>query len=291
MDKTRFKAETFLVLLTIIWGGTFAFIKTGLNDTTPLMLLAVRFGAAFILFSLFYFRKFAFYGRKTIYNGLILGVLMFLGYGFQTIGLNYTSASKAGFITFTYALFVPFLQYYILKRKPVLGNILGLVVVFAGLWIISNPTGGSFNIGDFITFGSAISYSFYIIYLDKITKVESPALMTAIQFLVTALLGLIASIIFEEPYIKLSTSFIFSIVYLVVLGSIFCIYMMNLYQKETTPMRAVLIYSLEPVFAVVFAIFLLNESFTGREFLGSSLILGGVLLSELWEFLRLGKSR
>ncbi len=291
MEKKQLKAEGFLVILTIIWGGTFAVIKTGLNDSTPLMLISVRFGAAFLIFTLLYFKKFSFNGKKTIYRGLILGVLMFLGYGLQTLGLNYTTASRAGFITYTYALFIPFLQFYVLKRKPVLGNIVGLLVVFGGLWIISNPMGGDLNIGDLITFGAAISYAFYIIFLDKITKEENPALMTAIQFLVTAILGLITSLFLEDPFIKFSPNLIYSILYLVILGSVVSIYLMNLYQRDTTPMRAVLIYSLEPVFAVLFALVILKESFSFREIVGSVLILLGVLVSELWEFVRFGKKR
>ncbi|MDA3811385.1 MAG: DMT family transporter [Spirochaetaceae bacterium] len=289
MDKKRIKAEWLLVLVSIIWGGTFAVIKTGLANTTPLMLLAIRFGFSFILFSAFYYKKFSYFGKRTIINGIILGILMFLGYAAQTVGLKYSSASRAGFITFTFALFVPFLQFYILKKKPVIGNIIGLIIVFIGLWIISKPANGAINIGDFIMLGAAVAYAFFIIFLDVINRVESPALMTAIQFFITALLSLIFSFILEDPYINLTADFIYSIIYLVILGSVFCLYIMNLYQKDTTPMKAVLIYSLEPVFGVIFAIILLNESFSIREIAGSLLILCGVLISELWEFLRLGK--
>jgi len=259
MDKKRIKAELFLVLVTIIWGGTFAVIKTGLTATTPLMLLSVRFGASFLLFSILFFRKFTLRGRKSIVNGIILGIFMFLGYAAQTVGLKYTSASRAGFITFTFALFVPFLQFYILKKKPLFGNILGLIIVFAGLWVLSKPTGGSFNKGDFIMLGAAVAYAFFIIFLDLINRTENPELMTSIQFLVTAVLSFIASFILEDPYIDMSPQFIYSILYLVILGSVICLYMMNLYQKDTTPMRAVLIYSLEPVFGVIFAIILIRE--------------------------------
>jgi len=289
MDKKRIKAELFLVLVTIIWGGTFAVIKTGLTATTPLMLLSVRFGASFLLFSILFFRKFTLRGRKSIVNGIILGIFMFLGYAAQTVGLKYTSASRAGFITFTFALFVPFLQFYILKKKPLFGNILGLIIVFAGLWVLSKPTGGSFNKGDFIMLGAAVAYAFFIIFLDLINRTENPELMTSIQFLVTAVLSFIASFILEDPYIDMSPQFIYSILYLVILGSVICLYMMNLYQKDTTPMRAVLIYSLEPVFGVIFAIILIGESFSAKEIIGSALILGGVLISELWEYLKLWK--
>lgn len=289
MEKKRLKAEILLVIVTIIWGGTFAVIKTGLDSASPLMLLGVRFGAAFLLFTLFYFKKFTFSGKRTIINGLILGFFMFVGYAAQTVGLAYTTASRAGFITFTFALFVPFLQIYYIKKKPSTGNLIGLAVVFIGLWIISKPTGGPINKGDLIMFVAAIAYAFYIIFMDMINRVESPELMTSIQFFITALLSFIAAPFLEEPHIELTRSFIFSILYLVVLGSVFCLYIMNLFQKDTTPMRAVLIYSLEPVFGLVLAIILLGEQFSGKEIGGALLILGGVLLSELWEFLRLGK--
>ena len=289
MDKKRFKAEIFLIIVTIIWGGTFAFIKSGLSDTTPLMLMAIRFGLAFLIFTIIYFKKFKYYGKRTLIGGLILGILMFLGYAMQTIGINYTSASRAGFITFTFALFVPFLQVYIIKKRPTMGNIVGLLVVFIGLWIISNPGSGSFNKGDFILLGSAVAYAFFIIFLDVINKRENPELMTAIQFAITAVLSLFASFLFEEPFINLTKDLIFSLLYLVILGSVVCLYVMNIYQKDTTPMRAVLIYALEPVFGVIFAMLLISERFSGREMLGSSLILAGVLVSELWEYLKLGK--
>lgn len=291
MNKTRIKAELILILVTIIWGGTFAVIKTGLDSSSPLILLAVRFGASFLMFTAIYFKKIKICGKQTLINGVILGVLMFLGYAAQTVGLKYTTASRAGFITFTFALFVPFLQVHFLKRKPLFGNILGLVFVFFGLWIISNPSGGSFNTGDLIMLIAAVAYAFFIIFMDIINKKESPETMTAIQFFVTALLSLITSLLFEDYFIVLTKDFIFSILYLVVLGSVFSLYMMNLYQKDTTPMRAVLIYSLEPVFGVIFAVILLGEGFSLKEITGSLLILAGVLISELWEFLRLGKWR
>ena len=289
MNKTRLKAEFLLVLVTVIWGGTFAFIKTGLEDSSPLMLLAVRFGAAFLLFTVLYYKKFQFHGRQTIINGIVLGIFMFIGYAAQTVGLAYTTASKAGFISFTFALFVPFLQIWILKRRPLMGNVLGLIVVFAGIWIISRPTGGPFNIGDFIMVFAAVGYAFFIIFMDIINKKESPELMTSIQFLVTAVLSFAASFIFETPKLSITPSFLLSIAYLVILGSVFCLYMMNLYQKDTTPMRAVLIYVLEPVFGVLFAVILLGEAFSLREAGGALLILVGVLVSELWEIIGLGK--
>lgn len=291
MDKKRFKAEFFLVFVTIIWGGTFAVIKTGLEDATPLILLAIRFATAFLLFTALYFRKFRYFGRRTIINGIILGIFMFVGYAAQTVGLAYTTASRAGFITFTFALFVPFLQIWFLKKRPLLGNIVGLIIVFTGLWIISKPTGGPFNIGDLIMLIAAVAYAFFIIFMDIINKKESPELMTSIQFLTTALLSFLASLFLEVPRLNITTSFLLSIAYLVLLGTVFSLYMMNLYQKDTTPMRAVLIYSLEPVFGVVFAIILLGESFSGREIGGALLILAGVLISELWEIIGLGKRR
>jgi drug/metabolite transporter (DMT)-like permease len=291
MNNKRHRAELFLILVTIIWGGTFAVIKTGLTQSSPLMLLAIRFGASFLIFTALYFRKFRFYGKMTLVNGVILGIFMFLGYAAQTVGLNYTTASRAGFISYTFALFVPFLQVYFLKKKPLAGNIAGLAIVFAGLWIISKPTGGPFNIGDLIMLVAAVAYAFFIIFMDILNKKESPETMTAIQFFVTAVLSLIFSFFFEDSFIIFSRDFILSIAYLVVLGSVFCLYMMNLYQKDTTPMRAVLIYSLEPVFGVVFAVILLGEGFSFKEIGGSLLILSGVLVSELWEFLRVGKRR
>ena len=136
MQQTR-KAELYLILITFIWGGTFVSIKTALDYSSPLILMGLRFFSAYLFFSLFYRVRFKEYTAAVLKKGLLLGVLMFIGYGLQTIGLKYTTASRSGFITYFYALMTPFFQFLILKKRPFWGNLLGLICAFSGLFLIT----------------------------------------------------------------------------------------------------------------------------------------------------------
>ena len=107
------KSELLLIFITVIWGGTFVSIKAALSYSSPLLLMGIRFLTAFLFFTLINRIHFFRISKTTFRNGVILGVLMFLGYGLQTIGLQYTSASRSGFITYFYALLTPFFQYLI----------------------------------------------------------------------------------------------------------------------------------------------------------------------------------
>ena len=238
-----------------------------------MVLTSLRFSVATIVFGLIYFKKINFKNRETIQGGIVLGVLMFLGYGFQTLGLMYTTAARSGFITFSYALYVPFLQYYFLKKKPVMGNLIGLFFVAIGVAVLSNPESAKVNVGDILTLCSAIVFAFYVVFIAKYTTNGDPTTLTLLQFIIPAILAACASPFVETPFIIWSDAVLLSVAYLAVPGTIICIYLMNINQRETSPMRAVIIYDMEPLFAVVLAVFLLNETLDGAELIGISCII------------------
>jgi len=286
MKKAQ-KAEVLLLMITVIWGGTFVSIKSALDYTSPLFLMGLRFLTAFILFSLFNRIRFSRLSRKTMLIGFFLGVFMFLGYGLQTIGLNYTSASRSGFITYFYALLTPFLQFFILKKKPFWGNLVGILIAFAGLVLITGGwNGGALNRGDLITLASALFFSIYIVCLDLWSREVDPGVLTSLQMLVTAILAFALMPFFETPFLINSPILWGNILYLSLLGSVVCVFVMTRYQKSLTPTRAAILYSMEPVFSVILAVLILKEVFTPLQVLGSLLILSGVILSELLEIKR-----
>ncbi len=286
------KAELYLILITLVWGGTFVSIKTALDDASPLLLMGLRFLSAFLFFSLFYRIRFRSFSSRVVKKGLILGFLMFLGYGLQTVGLKYTTASRSGFITYFYALLTPVFQFLILKKRPFWGNLAGLVCAFYGLFLITGGMGrGSFNTGDSITLFSAIAYSLYIVFLDRMTRDEDVALLTSLQLLVTAAMAFLFLPFFEEPFLLLSVSLLGNILYLSVLGSVVAVYVMTRFQHAVTPTRAAILYSLEPVFSAVLAVIILKDQFSLLQSAGAGLIMGGVLLSELLEIRGTSKRR
>lgn len=289
-DKTR-RAELLLIFVTLIWGATFSVTKNGYSDASPLLYLGIRFLVAWIAVSLIGFGTFKKINRTNLRDGLILGILMFFGYGFQNLGLSYSTASRTGFITYSFALYVPLLQFLILKKKPHRGNLAGLGLVVIGMVLITGSLGGAVNRGDILTLFSAVAYAFFIVFLDLFSKRSDPAVLTNIQFLVIAALSLGTAPLVEEVYFTATPALFLGIAYLALLGSVVAISLMTRYQKELSPTKAVLIYALEPVFSVFIAVLLFRELFTIREGIGCAVILGGVLLSELWKERISGKKK
>ena len=274
------KAELFLVFTTMIWGGTFAVIKSGLQEASPLMLMGARFTLAFLCFSLIFPGAWKHLNRSALAGGAVLGVLMFLGYGLQVLGLKETTASRSGFITYTFALYTPLLQFLILKKKPAGRNLLGLLIVITGLYFLSRPGKGALNRGDILTFAGAVATAFYVIFLDRIARKHNTLLLTVLQFLVCAVLSFSLAPAVEAPYIRWNLNFLLSLFYLGVMGSVVAIALMTRFQKDITPTRAVIVYALEPLFAMTFAVIFLRERLSLPEWIGCLFILSGVIFSE-----------
>jgi len=286
MNNSR-KAEFYLILITLIWGGTFVSIKVALDYVSPLLLMGIRFSSAFIFFLILNPVKLSSLNKSLLLKGLFLGILMYLGYGLQTVGLNYTSASRSGFITYFYALLTPLFQFLILKKKPRAANLLGLVIAFAGLTLITGGLGGgTLNNGDLITLVSAASFSIYIVCLNLWSPGEDVGALTALQLLVTSLIAFASSPVFETPFLNSSFLLWGNMLFLSLLGSVVAVYVMTRFQNSITPTRAAILYSLEPVFSAILAVIILREHFSLLQLGGAVLIISGVLLSEILELRR-----
>lgn len=277
----RTRAEAVLLATTFIWGSTFVIVKIGLEDMSAFPLVAIRFTVAALLF-LLVFRKTLFpLTRNMVIKGSILSLLLFLGFITQTVGLKFTTASKSAFITGMMVVVVPILQIIVERRPPKLGNIIGVVLVCIGLWLLTSPTGSSFNVGDALTLVCALTFGCYIVYLDIVSRDMSAAQLTFLQSGVTAVFAWIAALIFHETRIEFTQSAILAIAYLTIFATMISTFVQTRFQKDTTPTRAVVIFSIEPVIASTLAYFVLNEVMGGMGIAGGGLILAGVLLSEL----------
>lgn len=297
--KRDVRAESLLVLTTLIWGGTFAVIKSALVDISPMMMVGIRFLLAAILSWPILMRsrlKAEFsdgaqgFTPKAWLWGAAIGFVMLVGYAGQTIGLKYTTVARSGFINYTFALFVPFLQFFILGKRPDWGNLLGLVVVFLGLSFITEAISGGFmnggiNKGDLYSLLAALGYAFYIVLIDRAAKVIDPSVLTIIQMLLCGVFAIALVPFVETPVLVISWRLIGAMLYLILFGSVMALALMNWFQRRLTPLRAVLIYALEPVFAAIIGWLAFNSGMSSREMIGAALILGGIVVSDLWVLL------
>ncbi len=289
-----------MLIVTLLWGATFVIVKESLADASSMLFIAVRFTLAGILITPFLFKYKHHFDKNSAIAGSILGFILFMGFATQTVGLKFTSATKSGFFTSTAVVMVPFLQIFISKRKPTLGSIAGVLLVSAGIVFFSSSgksinefigeIGGDFNIGDALTLVCAFFFALYIVYLDKASKKHNFWVLTIMQIYATAVLAFLAGVIFSAGNIEpvkfnLTSNLITGILYTAIFATFITTILHTRYQKLISPTKAGLIFTLEPVFAAVFAFFAINEKISNLGFIGAVLIFGGLITSEILDFL------
>jgi len=292
----RYKSEGALLLMTLIWGATFAIIKNALHDASPMVFISLRFTLAALILLPFVKKIFKQSNLAELKGGLILGVIYFIGFALQTIGLNFTTATKSGFITGTFVIFTPIFQIFIEKRMPTRANIIGTFLVVLGLIFLSSKgeslfnifteIGSGFNIGDFFTLLCAIFFALYIVCVDIISKKFNFMPLTFIQIAVTGIGGIISAAALgafdlEPARFALTGNLFSAILYTSILATVLTTIIQTKYQKAVTPTKAGIIFSFEPIFAAAIAFFMLNETMSSFGVVGCLFIFAGLLVTEL----------
>jgi len=276
-----------LVLCTLIWGGTFPAIKIALEDSSPLLLVAVRFTLAALLFLPLFFREVRGAGLREVRTGLVLGLFLVAGYGLQTIGLNYTSVARSAFLTQLLVVFTPGLQLLLFRKRPLWTSAAGAIVVVLGMFYLTSPDGNvGLNYGDALTLGCALGFALYILFIDRHSRPENRKALCFYQTFFLAIAAWICTVLADATAIEpmrfaYSHAWLLMLLYLAPLGANVVVYIQMAFQPQTTAPRAAVIYSLEPVFATLIALALLMEDWNVRMGLGAAVILAGILLSEL----------
>jgi drug/metabolite transporter (DMT)-like permease len=264
-----------LVLVTVIWGSTFAVIKETIQTVPVPILLAVRFSFA-ALFLLWVKPE-----RKTLIPGLILGLLSFAGYATQTIGMLTTTASKAAFITGLSVILTPIVG-AIWLRQRIPGRVwLAALLAIIGLGLMTlNPTEGVV-IGDLWVLGTALAYALYIVYLGEIAVHHKPIVLTSLQIIVVAALSWGWAVPHLSVLKELSLSALSALLYLALFATALVLWLQALAQRVVPAYAAALIFALEPVFAAIFAYFMLGETLSLQGWLGGALVVVAMILGGL----------
>lgn len=281
----RVVADAALVGVVLVWGSTFAIMKDLLQHITPFYFIFLRFLLAFLFLAILFWPCFAKnFNSRVFKKGFILGFFLAGGYFFQISGLNFTSATKAGFITGLSVVIVPFLQIFF-YQPPKKQAVIGALMAGLGLFFLTFEGALAFNFGDLLVLFCAVSFALYIVLVGKFVLVEDYALLTVVQMAVVAFLAGLIVIFVEAPDPGFSFSFPASywwlIIYIGLFATALAYVIESKAQKFTSPTRTAIIFSLEPVFAALFALILLGELIPPRGYLGGALIVAGMLVMEI----------
>jgi drug/metabolite transporter (DMT)-like permease len=279
--RTRLaRADAYLLAITVIWGSTFTVTKNILTSCSPFFLQGVRFGLAALIIGIYTRRDIRATTRISFFHGIILGVFLGVGFALQTVGLLTTSASKAGFLTGTMVVFTPILQMIIEKRAPSAHHFVSVGIVTAGLLIFTLPKDISFNSGDALVLVCAFIFAFQIVLLDYFTKESFHAEIIFYQFVPAAVIGFLC-MPFSSYHTEFSSDLAISILYLTVFATVVALSVQAKYQRETTPTKAAIIFTMEPVFSAIFAFFFLREHLSALSITGAAIMFAGLMYSEL----------
>jgi len=283
-----------LVLVTLLWGTTFALVKDATHTLKPEVLTALRFSLGLIPFVPFMLANAARANRTLWRDGLILGVLNFASYIAQAIGLTLIGSNRSAFITGLNVVMVPLLLALIFRRR-LPGVVWGAAALaLAGIGFIS-AEGGPLSSGDFWTLGCAFFYALYIIYLERSSGHASLALV-GVQMLTVAALSLLWSVpgllstgwpslfypraLTPEGGVLIPSSLPWTLLYLSFFATAGTTLLMALGQKAVSASEAAIVYALEPVFAALFAWVWAGETLGARGWVGGALIVGAMVLSQ-----------
>ena len=256
--------------------------KNSLSELQSYNFLALRFIFAFFISAVIYYKKIIAIDKFTLKYGILLGLLLFATYAFQTVGINYTTASKSAFITGFSVILVPIFSAIIARKLPNLLTVISVALAFSGLALITlNQDVGGLNIGDIYTGVCAVFFAIYIILVGKFTvKAESIA-FAIVQIGVVGFLSLIVSLAIETPTVPVSLPVWINLAILSLVCTSGAYIVQNVAQKYTSATHTALIYTCEPVFAAIFAYLAVGEVLGVKGSMGAVLIVVGMLLIEL----------
>jgi drug/metabolite transporter (DMT)-like permease len=291
MNRSVIFADVSLLLVAFVWGTTFVLVQNAIAFLEPFSFNGVRFFmAAFLLggwLVIFEREQLKKINKKLLISGIIMGLFLFIGYAFQTIGLLHTTSSKAGFITGLSVVMVPVFSFMLLKIKPGFNAIIGVSIATAGLYLLTMTDKVSLNIGDAYVLICAVGFALHIIFTGKYSSKYPALLLTVIQVGTVALLSGIFAFFTENWQQAFETGVLFktNVVTALIVTSLFAtalaFFAQTAFQKFTTPTRVALIFAMEPVFAAAAGFMWANERLSFSALTGCLLIFAGMVFAEI----------
>ena len=293
------KATLALLGVTVLWGGTFIWMQQSLNaaaaalpnipeDDVVVFFVMMRFILAAIVLVAIIPRARAGFAKSEVWKGgAWLGLIVWGGFLLQMLGLTEVTPAVSAFLTSLYVVFTALIGVALGRQKLTGFAILGVLLATFGAGWISGPPQLNFGVGEWLTVGCAFLFGAHIIVTDRVTKIVDPIEVTATMIVTVAALSTVVYLIVAfdtiSDFIRLmgNLDFLVPLLCCAILGSLVALLVLNMYQKEVTPVRAAILYALEPVWAMLGSLLLgLEGDVTFWLPLGAAALLIGNLVVE-----------
>jgi len=273
--------EAALIAITAVWGGTFLLVHWAMEHSGPWFFVGIRFLFAGLISVVIFRRVLRGIRWRDVGAGVAIGVMIYLGYGLQTLGLQSIDSSTSAFITAMYVPLVPLAQWAVFRTRPPAMAFVGAALAFVGLLFIAGPDAFSLSLGtgEIATMISTLPIAAEIILISLFAGKIDLGRITVVQLLTAGVLGLLTMPVVGEGVPEFSWIWVGCAVGL---GAASCLIQltMNWAQKSVSPTRATIIYAGEPVWAGVIGR-IAGERLPATALIGGALVVLGILASEL----------
>lgn len=274
-------ADLLMLLVTAVWGGTFVMVKDAVSAYPVFPFLALRFGLATVVLLPIGFRRLRTLGWRDIGAGILVGLCLTAGYGFQTLGLQSTTASKAGFITGLSVVIVPLLSTLFLRRLPAIEAIAGVILATIGLALLTLDQRLEIAVGDLLILGCAVSFALHIVGVSAFVSRMDALAFTIVQVATVTVSCAALALATGSPWPAPSGSTWLAAGFTGLFATAAAFLIQTAAQRFTTPTHTALIFAGEPVFAAIFGVLLGGDLVTPRLIAGGILIVVGTVISEI----------
>ena len=278
MKGKKIGSLTALVAAGVIWGGSFVVTKDALDYLTPAWQLALRLLVASvpaILIACVYQRKWT---KARIQKSMILGSAFFGALFLQNIGMQYVSASKAGFLTTTYVAFVPLISMVVLRKRVKKRQVLAAGICMVGAAMLATQDVRGVQAGDILVLCCGFLYAVHLLLTDRY-KEEDSLMLHVGQILVAAFLSVLAAVILEPLPVGMNMHVMSGLMYCGLLEVFLCFFLQIIGQTYTPPALASILLSMESVYSAIFASIFLQESMSLVMWTGCLMILAAAMIN------------
>ncbi len=279
----RWRYDLLPILMTMIWGATFLVTKATLRLIGPFTYLSLCYTIATLTLVGIFHRRLRRLTRRELLGGMLIGVVLFAGYAFQTVALQWTNVSKAGFLTGMYVPLVPLLSLLLLRQRIAMTAWVGVFLSLGGLLLLSVNQQFSLTMGpgEVLLLCCALAFALQIVLVSKFVAEVDAINLAIVQLAMTALLSLLAVPLHGEP---LAAPPLLAWVPVTLLGTLdmaFTLVSMNWVQQYISGTRAALIYSLEPLWATLCGVLIAHDVLSVIAWLGCACIFVGMIVGRL----------
>ena len=274
------QADGMLVLVTLIWGSTFLLVQRAVESYAVFAFLCLRFVLASLVLLILFGKRLRLLTPRMWAAGIAIGFFLFGGYALQTLGLQHTTSSKAGFITGLSVVIVPALSAVLLRRMPERSALAGVLLSTVGLALLTLGRDLRPTVGDALVLGCAVCFALHIVAVSRYAPQTDALALTLVQVAAVAVFSAAAATLLGEwqppPQPVMGAA-----AFTGVLATALAFAVQNSVQAWTTATHTALIFATEPVFAGIFGYWFADERLTRAAIVGCILILLGMLVAEL----------